>query len=333
VRVDFSQLGAEWTDRESPGGFPAGTTGESIMDSGVNVAKDEALVEEAYERVKGELAALAPEALVQVNLDVQVAVSTILGALPEIRALRDRIVKELPAFDVVSFDKLEDYAQALAFTQSKFQFAAQPVGDLDTVSVEAVRLREMLVANAQALALSGLFDAQNLEQLKGANGYKNVAQDLQALSTAIRENWANIQGKSPLTADDVQAASRVALRLTRLVGLKEQGPALLAAATELRTRAFTLVSQTYEETRLAVAYLRRREGDADSIAPSLYPGKGRRRPTDEPVPAAGAPVTPPTVSPDAGSAESEGHGAAVTTTAPAGATTANNGASSGGPFM
>ena len=251
------------------------------MDSGTDVAKDEALVAESYERVKGELVALAPEALVAVNLDVQVAVSTILGALPEMRGLRDRLVKELPTFDVGRFDKLEDYAQALAFAQAKFQFAAQPAGELEAVSTEAVKLREKLVANAQAL--SGLFEGNSLEQLKGANGYKNVAQDLQALSTALRDNWANIQGKSPLTADDVEAASRVALRLTRVVGLRDQGPVLLAAAADLRLRAFTLVLETYEEARLAIGYLRRREGDADSVAPSLYPGKGRRRPTEEPV--------------------------------------------------
>jgi hypothetical protein len=93
----------------------------------------------------------------------------------------------------------------------------------------------------------------------------------------------------------------LALRLTRLIGLKEQGPALLAAATELRTRAFALVLRTYEETRLAVAYLRRREGDADSIAPSLYSGKARRRSTEEPVPvpvpAAPAPASVPVPAP------------------------------------
>jgi hypothetical protein len=113
--------------------------------------------------------------------------------------------------------------------------------------------------------------------LKGAKGYKNIAQDLQALSTALRENWSNIRGKSPLTADDVQIASRVALRLTRMIGLREQGPVLFAAAQDLRLRAFTLLFQTYEEARAAVGYLRRREHDADSIAFSLYPGRARRR--------------------------------------------------------
>lgn len=305
------------------------------MNSETDVAKDEALIEEAYERVKDELAALTPETLVKVNLEVQIAVSTILGALPEIKELRERMVKELPAFDVASFDKLEDYTLALAFAQAKFQFATEPAdGELEVVSTEAARLREKLLANAQALALSGLFDRHSLEQLKGANGYKNVAQDLQALSTALRANWANIQGKSPLQAEDVQAASRIALRLTRIVGLREQGPALLAAAMDLRMRAFTRVFQTYEDARSAVEYLRRREGDADSIAPSLYAGKGRRRSNDEPVTeTAAAPATVP-ASLAADTPASDGHyGAPVTANAPAGTSAANDSTSPRGPFM
>jgi hypothetical protein len=54
----------------------------------------------------------------------------------------------------------------------------------------------------------------------------------------------------------------------------------VAAATDQRQRVFTLTLRAYEEARSAVTYLRRREGDAESIAPNLYTGKARRRPTD-----------------------------------------------------
>ncbi len=59
--------------------------------------------------MKGDWAVLEADQLLQVNLDVQVASQAILGSLPEIKGLRERMVKELPAFDVVQFDKLEDY--------------------------------------------------------------------------------------------------------------------------------------------------------------------------------------------------------------------------------
>src|SRR5262249_40277280 len=150
---DSTQLVVASPDQFAHGGFAAEQTGVLTMKSQFDVAKDEALIEDAYERVKAELDAVAPEALIVVNLDVQVAVSTILGALPEVRGLRGRMVKELPEFDVGRFDRLEDYALALAYAQAKFQFATQQVGDYEEVAEEAARLRGKLVANAQALAL------------------------------------------------------------------------------------------------------------------------------------------------------------------------------------
>ena len=56
------------------------------------------------------------------------------------------------------------------------------------------------------------------------------------------------------------------------------------------------LDQAYEEARAAIGYLRRREEDAESIAPTLYPGKGKRR-ASEPEPAA-----PPATQPGTGSA-------------------------------
>jgi hypothetical protein len=100
------------------------------------------------------------------------------------------------------------------------------------------------------------------------------------LSAAFEEGWTKIEGKTALTLEGVRAASRVGLRPTRLVGLREQGSAALAAATEQRRRAFMLVSRTYQEIRAAVSYVRRREGDAESIAPTLYSGKAKRRPIE-----------------------------------------------------
>jgi hypothetical protein len=171
--------------------------------------------------------------------------------------------------------------------------AAEGLGD---VVGEANNVRETLLADANALASHGLIDSAQFSQLKGANGYKNVAQDLQILSKVMQENWQAIQRKCATTADDLQTAYLLSARLMRIVGLREQGPALLAAASDQRLRAFTVLLRAYDEARRAVSYLRAREGDADSIAPALHPGRPRRRAVDEPV-TGGADVTAGTSSP------------------------------------
>jgi len=44
--------------------------------------------------------------------------------LPEITALRDRIAKELPAFDIKQLDELEDYTLALRFAHAAYETAS-----------------------------------------------------------------------------------------------------------------------------------------------------------------------------------------------------------------
>lgn len=89
------------------------------------------------------------------NVDVQTVARSILGAIPEMRALRDSIVKELPSFNVAAFDKLEDYVQALKFAQSGFQIATQPTDDLPFLVEEGGKLFDRLLADVRRSYLLG----------------------------------------------------------------------------------------------------------------------------------------------------------------------------------
>lgn len=244
----------------------------------IEVARIEgALVRDGYERVKADLEALPADQLVQVNADVQTVTRAILGALPEMQALRARLVAELPRFDVAAFDKLDDYVQAMKFAQSGFLIATQPPDDLKALTEEGGKLHDRLLADAKALAAYGLFDGNVLATLKGGNGFNNLAEDLELLSHAMIDGWAKLQTKALTPFEDVESASRIGYRLTQIAGLREQGPARLALASELRMRAFTLLVRTYDDARSAIGYLRRKEDDVDSIAPNLYPGRPSRR--------------------------------------------------------
>jgi hypothetical protein len=269
----------------------------------IDALDTEKLVTEALERVKDDLAALRPEELVQVNLDIKQAVSTIIGALPEIRALRDRFVTELPTFNMEAFDKLEDYAWALSYAQALHLTATGPSDDLESLNEDAIRLRDRLLADATSLSKHGLLDGAPLAELKGVNGYKNLAQDLQVLATMMQAAWPTIQGKCPTRAEDLPLALRTSARLFRVVGLREQGPAQIEAAADRRQRAFTLTLRVYEDVRRAVGYLRARQGDAETIAPTLFPGKAKfgkkekpeEKPADGQPPAGTPPTAPPAV--------------------------------------
>ena len=100
------------------------------MGSIASQVTDEKLAAEAMARVAPDAAALSVDELTQVNLDLQAATGTILGVLPEVMALREQLIKELPSFDITQLDKLEDYALALRFAHAAYQTATKPPDDL-----------------------------------------------------------------------------------------------------------------------------------------------------------------------------------------------------------
>ena len=81
----------------------------------------------------------------------------------------------------------------------------------------------------------------------------------------------------PTYTRDLAEAALVEARLREALVARDRREVLVRAASVRRRLAFTLVMSSYEEVRLAVAHVRRSTGDADKIAPSLYPAGTRAR--------------------------------------------------------
>jgi hypothetical protein len=247
---------------------------------------------DAYQRYLDEFRALPNSEISQVNLDVPTAVTSTLGALAEIRALRPQIASEIPSFDLVRFDKLEGYTLALGHAHALYLAASEPTESLEELSKTAAGTRELLSSDAAALAQRGFIDGVKLRALKGPIGYRNLAFDLFTLAALLRDNWAKVAGKTAVQLSELDAAETLADRLLTAVGNREQGPAIVAETSDIRQRAFTLFVKAYDDVRRAVSFLRWHDDDADTIAPSLYAGRGNGRrkapaqPAPTPVPAA-----------------------------------------------
>lgn len=155
-------------------------------------------------------------------------------------------------------------------------------------------------------------------EVKRNNGHRALVVDLQILVATFREKLAELNGKSLVTTEELDSATLLIDTLTEAIGLKEHSPQAREQTITIRAKAFTLVANAWEEVRHAVMYLRRRQGDADLIAPSLYSnrtsgGKPSAPPSDDnattgvhPLPseAAAAPQTTPSADLSASLAQS-----------------------------
>jgi len=244
--------------------------------------EDRSAFSAAYERRLQEIRSVPDEELIPLNIDVHNAITTVLGSLPEIQALHEAMT-ELPGLDQARVTGLEDYAQAAAEAHSRYVTATLPPEDIVPLKDEAMGLRETFRSDATALANRGLIERERLAPFKGLVGYKNVGFDLIDWANLMRDCWSVIQGKTALSASEIQQAKDVGERLVRAAGLREQAPAVVADAAHVRQQAMTLLILAYDETRRAVGYLRWHPDDAATIAPSLYGGRTRHRDDAQPV--------------------------------------------------
>jgi len=250
----------------------------------------------AYERRLAEIQAVPDGELSKVPpVDVHAAVSTVVGALPAIHALRESMAA-LPSLNARLVDGLEDYAWATSEANGRYEHASAPSEDLGPLLEEAMKVRETFRLDALSLAHRGFIEQERLTAFKGLTGYKNVAFDLMDWAFVLRECWPSIQGKSALSAEEIDAAAKLGERLLAQASLREQQPERIAKAARIRQQAMTLLVTAYDEVRRALTYLRWQEDDVETIAPSLFL-KGKRRSAKENP--EGATGTPPAAQPAA----------------------------------
>jgi len=248
---------------------------------------------EAFVRLLSDIRAVPESDFVSINIDIQSSVVTVIGAWPKIKALRPDVVQHLPTFDIKVMDGLESNALALGYSQAAYHKATQPLPSIAALVDEATKWREVLLNDVNSLISRGLVAPAALGELKGVNGYKNIGFDLLRLAIILQEDWASISDKIGVKRDELDLAQNVADRLLTAVGEREQAPAIAAAAVRDRQAAFSLFINAYDEVRTVIGYLRRKEGDVDSIAPSLYLGRvmPKKNTPDQPPATTAAPAT------------------------------------------
>lgn len=234
-----------------------------------------------------------------------------LGALPEIRALRDDLAK-LAKLDMALVDGLEEYAEAAAVANARFVTATTPEEDIVALNEEGLKLRDTLRTDALALAQRGLIDPDGFKGIQGLVGYKNVGFDLIDWAILMQNSWQKIEGKTALTAAEVEHAMDLGERIVRAAGVRDQAPEAVGDVARIRRQALALLVNAYEEVRRGVTFLRWREDDVETIAPSLYTGRPRKKAGDAAGATTGngateAPGTPAPAAPASGTPEAGVH--------------------------
>lgn len=247
----------------------------------------------AAARIAPELEALADEDVLQVNVDIDTAVTHVIGYWKAVEALLPQIAT-LPNLDVTQVAKLHDYALALHYWHSLSQYASAPPAGLAAMAERGVAMRDRILSMLKALAKFGLVDESALAAFGGTTAHRKVARDLTGLSGLVHELWPALEGKSVLTLEEMDEAEHLGHAILRAVGDREASPAKEAHAARQRDKAFTLLARAHDQTRRALLFLRWDQGDADTIMPSIYAGRRSSKKRED---AATAPATKSSTTP------------------------------------
>lgn len=247
-------------------------------------------LQQAYQRMFAQLQAVDADELLPITLDVGSVYTLGTGALLKVAPYRAQIA-ELPEIKQELVANAEDLLLTLGHTQALFIAATAPVASVPELFAQLIKTREIMVADANALAKRDLVPEQKLRELRGPTGHSATSFDVLALCALLRANWANIEGKTALQLSDLEQAETLADRLLSAVGERSVSDEQASVASQQRQRAFTLFMRAYDELRRAVTYIRWHEGDADEITPSLYTTRNaRRRRSDDAVTEAESPA-------------------------------------------
>jgi hypothetical protein len=233
----------------------------------------------AFASILSEIEAVPASALRRNNLDMSRAARRGL-------AVAERLVPLLP--ELAELSKLDHHAVTSLRTRALAVLHADELVQeggaaarthLAVLLAEATPLRELMLSTAEVLAIAGYISRERVAVIRSGKGHVDMAVDVQALGRLYRELWPRVHDKVPVTREMVERAITLSAELQEALGIREideEEPLVEPAGPlHLRAQAFALFTQSYEECRRAVAYLRWHEGDAEVLVPSMYPRRGR----------------------------------------------------------
>jgi hypothetical protein len=249
----------------------------------------------AFERVLPELKKLTDRDMSKVTTDVTTGAKIVLAAERSVRAYESEIRKALPSHELKALDLLRDVGLAALYADA-MAVEEKVDGKIGPLVEEANALKRSLLVDAEALANHGHLEAARIAEIRAGAGYEDLARDLIALSELFRAKWSDIEDKTLVKEAALDRAAALGTELIDALGDKhvvtpKTGDEL--DAFEARARAYSLMVNTYGEVREILRFVRRKEGDANEIAPSIFADRGgrpRRGATSETTPPAAPPA-------------------------------------------
>ncbi len=230
----------------------------------------DARMRQAFEVYSPQFAAIDPNGYVQTRSDVLGVLAVVAAAVPKIETLRATIAEQTPKFAMKLIDELRELTLAIAYTQGQYEQQTGAHDDLSRALGEAQHTRESFLVALEALADRGFASHEKLVDVKRGIGPADTANDLEVLTSMLREVWPTVGLRTLIEWNELAKADAIVAQLRGLIDQRAKAAADVVAVARTRQSAFTVLVRRWNEVRRVVTYLRWHEDDVDAIAPSLW---------------------------------------------------------------
>ncbi|MBL8679406.1 MAG: hypothetical protein JNK05_09590 [Myxococcales bacterium] len=245
----------------------------------------------AIDAMKAEIGAIDPNKVGIYNIEALYAATTILRALPAIKAQLP-LLERLFDFDRKNVDQLETYAHGLIHANAQVIAHSPETSNFDELAVQARALREEFLRVADLLVGRRQLAQSAVDKIREGQGNLDLISDVSALLVIVKEH----QDGALVRHEDVALAEKLVAELPTAYAQHSGKDPKLEPLLQLRRVVGAVVIFAYSEIVAALRYVRRRQEDADTIAPSIYvprgPGKKDAAEAANPAPAPSPAPTP-----------------------------------------
>lgn len=243
-------------------------------------------LQSVFERVRAEIEGTDVGIVSELNFSVDVGADAIIARHAQLLSFRQEILDELRRFDVRNLDSLKDYAVSAKYLYNLESVEAPPEPSGESPELAKGRaIRAKLTSSVQMLVQWGSLDAAQLRAIELLpRGYRGTSNALQRLVGLITKNEALFEKQAPAALTLVSEAMPLSVSLGATSG---DSGTVGNEVTELRQKATRRMLDAYNDVRAALGWVRRKQRDADEIAPSMSQVRAsaskRNEPDDEPA--------------------------------------------------
>jgi hypothetical protein len=238
------------------------------------VSQDDNLTHDAFRRVTARALALPESKKLHIATDIAAAIVRSRTALPGLLGYRDAMLT-LPGLDIAVLDNFDDTSRAMLAVdvQRKSDDDAKKL-ELESLTIEGEKIRSIAIADALPLVARGVVSPSEVESLKDGQGRDDLSRDLLRLASIFQEVLDKGEVPTAVTKAEVAYMRNRAEAIRSAVETADANKKRREHA-DLRARIYTLFVNDWSQIRRAITYLRWNDGDADTLAPSLFL-KGKR---------------------------------------------------------